>query len=69
MDTFQEIIMHVDLIEQRTERDQVSILNEVIWHLEFFIRTQDSVEETLERKLELCRRLLRELLDSSQDSV
>jgi hypothetical protein len=65
MDTFQEIVMHVDLIEQRTERDQISILNEMIWHLEFFIRTQDSVEETLERKLELCRKLLKELLEDN----
>ena len=65
MDSFQEIVMHVDVLQERTERDQVSILNEMIWHLEFFIRTQDSVEETLERKLELCRRLLKELLEDN----
>lgn len=68
-ETFEEIIMNIDYTSEYIEKDKIVILTEKIWHIEYFLKTRQEFSEKMELELNLCRHLLRELLDSNEDPV
>lgn len=61
-ETFEELRMHVTMAAEHLKRDPLVILKEKIYFLEFFKQRRKEFDQKLEHELELCKRLLEELL-------